>query len=304
MQLALPQHMNADRMTRLALTAFSQNETLQKCTPHSIASCVMMSAQTGLEIGVGGQAYLVPYFDRKKNAYICTFIPGWKGLVDLVARAGRATVWTGVVFPGDEFEYQLGDAPFCRHKPGDGGDGQKFTHVYAIGRVRDAQMPVIEVWSIAKVMKHLQRYNKQGERHYALSNDNNMEMYGRKVALLQVLKYMPSSIELQSAETAEHAAEEGRGLVIDGDFVTVANPDPEESTDPITGEITTPDAQIKTKQPEASPTFAQLHDFIVKRAKTIEEASGALADAVALPQDQQRDLAAAFNEKWTPPAGK
>ena len=214
--LALPKHLNADRMTRLALTAFSTSPALQKCTPQSIAASVMTAAQLGLEINVGGQGYLVPYGNT------CTFVPGWKGLVDLVARAGRATVWTGVVMPGDAFEYQLGDAPFCRHKPGDeiGGD---WTHVYAVGRVRDAQMPVIEVWTRAKVSAHLKAYNKVGGRHYAHQGENNFEMYGRKVALLQVLKYMPASVELHNAIEVSHAAEAGMPVTIDGDFVRVSD---------------------------------------------------------------------------------
>ena len=213
MALALPKHMNADRMSRLALTAFSSTPALQKCTINSIAASIMTAAQLGLEPGINGQGYLIPYKDT------CTFVPGWKGLVDLVARAGRATVWTGAVYPGDKFDYQLGDEPFCRHQPGDGGD--QFTHVYAIGRVRDAQMPVIEVWTRGKVNKHLDQYNKVGGRHYAFASESNFEMYARKVALLQVLKYMPSSIELSNALTVSHAAEEGKGVVIDGDFVTV-----------------------------------------------------------------------------------
>ena len=53
-------------------------------------------------------------------------------------------------------------------------------------------MAVIEVWTRAKVEWHLKQYNKVGKRHYALQNENNFEMYGRKVALLQVLKYVPS----------------------------------------------------------------------------------------------------------------
>lgn len=226
MALALPKHMNADRMTRLALTAFSTTPALQQCSPQSIAASVMTAAQLGLEPGIGGQGYLIPY----KNT--CTFVPGWKGLVDLVSRSGRATVWTGAVRAGDEFEYQLGDAPFCRHKPGDNDDGQPFTHVYAIGRVRDAAMPTIEVWSRAKVEKHLKRYNKVGGRHYALTDENNFEMYARKVALLQVLKYMPASIELANAITVSNAVEEGRGVVLEGDFVHV-----QESVDQDTGEI-------------------------------------------------------------------
>lgn len=225
MALALPKHLNADRMGRLALTAFSSTPALQKCTTNSIAASIMTAAQLGLEPGINGQGYLIPYGNT------CTFVPGWKGLVDMVARAGRATVWTGAVYEGDKFDYQLGDDPYCRHKPGDGGD--LFTHVYAIGRVKDAQMPVIEVWTRAKVMKHLNQYNKVGNRHYALQNENNLEMYARKVALLQVLKYMPSSIELANAIAVSHAAEAGQGAVIEGDFVVL-----NETTDQDTGEIT------------------------------------------------------------------
>jgi recombination protein RecT len=185
MALALPKHMNADRMARLALTAFSTNPDLQACTPQSIAGSIMTAAQLGLEPGINGQGYLIPYKGT------CTFVPGWKGLVDLVARSGRATVWTGVVYPGDSFDYQLGDAPFCRHIPGDGEEGDEFSHVYAIGRVRDASMAVIEVWTRNKVKKHLKQYNQVGGRHYANASENNFEMYARKVALLQVLKYLP-----------------------------------------------------------------------------------------------------------------
>ena len=238
--LALPKHMNADRMARLALTAFSSNPDLQQCTGTSIAASIMTAAQLGLEPGINGQGYLIPYKGT------CTFVPGWKGLVDLVSRSGRATVWTGAVYDGDAFDYQLGDSPYCRHRPGDGDEDAGFTHIYAIGRVRDAEMPVIEVWTRGKVQRHLKRYNKIGNRHYALSSENNFEMYARKVALLQVLKYMPQSIELSNAIEASHAAEDGRGVVIDGDFVQVQDPvdntPPADGTsvDPDTGEVNKP----------------------------------------------------------------
>jgi len=93
-------------------------------------------------------------------------------------------------------------------------------------------MPVIEVWTRGKVQKHLTQYNKVGGRHYAMTNESNFEMYARKVALLQVLKYMPSSIELANAITVSHAAESGQHAVIEGDFVTISD-----SVDPSSGEI-------------------------------------------------------------------
>lgn len=213
--LALPKHMTADRMARLALTQFSSNEKLQQCAPMSIAAAVMTASTLGLEIGVDGQGFLVPY------GRTCTFVPGWKGLTDLANRSGRCSVWTGAVFTGDDFDYALGDSPFVRHKPAEENDPEKLTHVYAIGRVNGSQWPVIEVWTIGKVWKHRDQYNKVGNRHYSYRDP---EMYARKVPLLQVLKYMPKSIELQKALEVANAAEQGRGVVIDGDFVTMTDP--------------------------------------------------------------------------------
>ncbi len=250
LELALPKHLNVDRMARLAMTAFSTTPHLDECSANSIAGSLMTAGQLGLEPGVNGQGWLIPYFDTRKKTYICTFVPGWKGLVDLVARAGRATVWTGVVMAGDAFDYQLGDSPFCRHKPGDEIDGA-WTHVYAVGRVRDAQMPVIEVWTRAKVQKHLNAYNRVGDRHYAKASENNFLMYGRKVALLQVLKYMPQSIELANASRLADLADTGKGVVLEGDFVSLVDGD--------TGEVPPPPPAAPPAAgtpPAASPTPA------------------------------------------------
>lgn len=210
---ALPKHLNPDRMVRLALTAFSQNKALQACDPKTVFSSIIVLSQLGLEPGIDGQGYLVPYKG------ICTPIPGWKGYVDLVSRAGRATVWTGAVFDGDDFDYQLGDTPYLKHRPGDENDESKLTHVYAIGRVKGAEFPVIEVWTVGKIIKHRDKYNKVGKGHYSF---NNLEMYARKIPLLQVLKYMPKSVELQSAMEVDLAATQGKTSdFINGEFVTM-----------------------------------------------------------------------------------
>lgn len=215
--LALPAHLKPERMIRLAMTSFSQNKALQNCDLNSIFSSVIIAAQLGLEIGVGGQGYLVPYKGK------ATFVPGWQGLVDLVSRAGRATVWTGAVYQGDHFEWGLGDNPFVKHQPsGDGDSWRDITHVYAIGRVNGSQYPVIEVWTMDRVIRHLNKYNKVGANHYALKDDSqNMEMYARKVVLLQVLKYMPKSIEVQKAVDVSNAVDSGKNFTFDGDIVVV-----------------------------------------------------------------------------------
>lgn len=216
MSAGIASHMSVDRLLRSVDVAMMQNRQLQECSELSIYQSVSVAANLGLEI-VGGQGYLVPYKGT------CTFVPGWQGLVDLVSRTGRATVWTGAVFDGDVFDYALGDSPFIRHQPQGEDDPAKITHVYAVGRVKGAEWPIIEVWTMPRVQKHLKKYNKVGARHYAF---DNMEMYARKVVLLQVLKYMPKSQELNNAIMASTAADTGERInTIDGIFTVVPEDD-------------------------------------------------------------------------------
>lgn len=214
MALALPKHLNPDRMLRLALTCFSTTPALRQCTAKSILGSIVVACQLGLEPGVRGQGYLIPY----KNT--CTFVPGWQGLVGLLNNTGRATAWTGCVFDGDKFDFELGSAPKCVHIPGDNyGDPNKIKWVYAVGKVNGSEQPVIEAWPMSRVLKHRDRYNKVGAKHYSFQN---IEMYARKVVLLQVLKYMPSSIELNNAIVASDAAEMGNtSRVEDGTIIDV-----------------------------------------------------------------------------------
>lgn len=214
--LALPKHLNQDRMIRLALTAFSQNKALMGCSMTSVAASIITASQMGLEIGVAGQGYLVPYKGT------CQFVPGWQGVVDLVNRAGRAAVWTGAVFDGDEFDYALGDAPYVKHRPGGENDPKKLLYTYAIGRINGSQWPVIEVWSQQRLLNHFHKFNKVGDRHYA---NTNWEMYVRKIPLLQVCKYMPKSIELNTAINIEGAIESGKAFTMDGEFAVLEGAD-------------------------------------------------------------------------------
>ena len=227
--LALPKHLTADRMARLALTAFSTSPKLQECDPKSIAASIMTAGQLGLEVGVNGAGYLVPY------GRTCTFVPGWKGLVDLVARSGRGTVFTGVIFKDQEYTYTDGARrDLIIHNETDLDDPEDITHAYAIGWVKDAAMPMIELWRVSKIEKHRDKYNKVGKSHYSY---RDWEMYCRKVPLLQVLKYMPCSVEVANAMAVSNASESGRGVTIENGIVIDTDSHGVESIDKSTGEI-------------------------------------------------------------------
>lgn len=196
--LALPKHLQPERMLRIALTCMRMNPKLIECDPQTILASVMLAAQLGLEPGVLGQCYLIPY---KKT---CTLVPGWQGILDLVNRAGKAAAWTGAVYDGDRLEWMLGDQPYLRHRPC--GEEETLTHVYAIARTMTSAWPIIELWPIHKVWKHRDRYNRVGDQHYSYKHP---EMYARKVVLLQALKYVPRSVELAVAYNLDAGAETG-----------------------------------------------------------------------------------------------
>lgn len=289
-QIALPKHMNAERMTRLAVTAFSTNKALRDCDFTSIAGSVILAAQMGLEIGVAGQGYLVPYKGK------ATFVPGWQGIVDLVNRSGRATVWTGAVRDGDFFEYALGDRPFITHRPGDAdeGDWTNITHVYAVGRVNGAEWPVIEVWSMKKVMKHRDKTNKVGSRHYSYEHP---EMYARKIPLLQVAKYMPKTIELSTAIDADGRHEQGQAPAMDGSWVEVDPPEQAaeepapapETSQPVNSESSermSATAQTNGSAAQESPALARFRASI-REAGTLQKLAAVIK---TLPPDVKQTL--------------
>lgn len=234
---ALPRHLNPDRMSRIALTAFRRNPKLAQCDPRSVIASVIQASQLGLEIDTLGRAFLVPYGRE------CQFIPGWKGLVELVNRSGQGTVWTGAVFQGDEFDYSLGDSPFVKHKPAGEFDPQLLQFAYAIGRPTGSEWPIIEVWPIARVIKHRDRYNKVGKGHYSF---DNLEMYARKTALMQVLKYMPMSPEMVQAVELDAAGQAGEQHLdtkdaIDGTWTPVAEVEPVSDSN---GEVFNPENHL------------------------------------------------------------
>src|SRR3569833_986831 len=67
---ALPRHLNAERMTRIATTEYRKNPALGECEIRCVFGAIISLAQLVLEPGVLGQAYLIPYKG------VCTAVPG------------------------------------------------------------------------------------------------------------------------------------------------------------------------------------------------------------------------------------
>lgn len=92
MALALPRHMTADRLARIATTEIRKTPALAKASQESFLGAIMQCAQLGLEPGSAlGHAYLLPFGNGKDkyNRSNVQLIIGYRGMIDLARRSGQ-----------------------------------------------------------------------------------------------------------------------------------------------------------------------------------------------------------------------
>lgn len=152
MALAIPNSMSVDRLARVFVTELRKNPKLMACDKMSLMSCMMQTAQLGLEVGVIGHVYLVPFGKE------CQLIVGYKGLLALALRSAQVrSINAQCVYEDDEFDFQMGTEPFLKHKPNLNNNG-KMIAVYAVATLSDGTktfdvMSVKEVEAIKKRSK-------------------------------------------------------------------------------------------------------------------------------------------------------
>lgn len=203
-QRALPRGMDADRVARLALTVVRQSEmqaqasnrpqmSLTACSPASFAGALMTAAALGLEPGVNGEAYLVPY---KRE---CQLIIGYQGYAKLFWQNPLARhIDAQAVYANDEFDYAYGTEPFLRHKPANGDRGDLIAY-YAVATLSTGGSSFV-VLSPDEVKKL-----RGGKVGTSGNIDDPMRWMERKTALRQLIKTLPRSTMLNHALVADEA---------------------------------------------------------------------------------------------------
>lgn len=229
---ALPKHLDADRVARLALTAVRRDPNLARCAPESFAGALLTAASLGLEIG-NGEAYLVPYGRE------CTFIPGYQGIVKLYWQHPLAEhIDAQTVYEHDDFDYAYGLDPYLRHKPAHGDRGA-VVYYYAVAKLKSGARAFVVL--TPDEVKEL-RGGKVGPSK-SFKGGDPMRWMERKTALRQLLKTLPKSTTLVQALDAD----EQRGTTLlrrlegGAPHAIAAEPEqapqPEPAVDYATGEI-------------------------------------------------------------------
>ncbi|WKB52985.1 recombination protein RecT [Eleftheria terrae] len=296
---ALPRHMTAERMARIATTEMRKVPKLGECDPMSFLGAVIQCAQLGLEPGNSlGHAYLLPFDKRKKVGdqwqvvgTECQLIIGYRGMIDLARRSGQIVSLTArSVYANDTFSYRFGINETIEHVPAEGERGE-FTHVYAVAKLKDGgvQFEVMTRHDIERVRNESQGYRTAVQ--YKKQDNPWMKHFdemAKKTAIRRLFKYLPVSIEIQRAvgldELADAGVSQQNSAVIDGDFRFVAEDDEQ--------------APAPTLPPAApAVTYAQAADAISK-ATSVETAGLALDEARdSLPPDQFDDLVKVFKAR-------
>jgi len=191
---ALPRHLETERFARVALTAIRNDRNLQACFDTaqgqaSILGAIMQAATLGLEPGVLGQGWLVPY--RRKGVQECQWITGYRGMIDLARRSGAIkTIYAHTVYQKDEFEFSFGMGGTLKHRPSLEADRGQLLGVYAFAELEGGAfqydfLPLSEVQKIKA---------SSAAGNYGPWKDHFEEM-AKKTAIRRLFKYLPISVD-------------------------------------------------------------------------------------------------------------
>tara|TARA_R110000824_G_scaffold137154_2_gene301210 strand:- start:8934 stop:10037 length:1104 start_codon:yes stop_codon:yes gene_type:complete len=122
----LPSNIHKERFLRNIIMQIKMNDGLKNCSISSIAKACVQASTLGLDIGVLGSAYLVPY---GKDAQLAI---GYQGYIDLAYRSGMKAIRTGIVRENDSYTATHED----------------FTHEYDPFGTNATRGPVVGVYAI------------------------------------------------------------------------------------------------------------------------------------------------------------
>ena len=194
--MAAPKGMEASQLVRDALTALRQNPQLANCSQASVLGGLMTCAQLGLRPGVLGQAWLIPFRDKRQGGQqVAQLVIGYQGLVELAHRSGQIKSLIGrVVYENDVFDVDYGLNDTLVHKP----------------TMRGSKGAAVAYYTIAK-------FNTGGHAFFVMSHDDMLEYRDRhaksksgpwrtdfdamalKTTVRQLAKWLPKSTELATA---------------------------------------------------------------------------------------------------------
>jgi recombination protein RecT len=266
----LPKGYTGERLVTGALVSMMANPELLKCDPASVALACARVAQWGLDLGT--TAHLVPF------GKVCTPIPDYKGLIEILCAAGVRKVEAREVRQGEHFEFALGTDPYLRHQP-NGKSNAPIVAAYAIAWLRTGvtQFEVMTADEINQVRSKSKSWAK-GELTY---------WYARKTVIRRLAKYVAKSPRLNAVLRAD---EVDLGEAVDADDELLARLEPGPAS-----YLPGNHAQIRdggyqeNREPVTPEVKTEVVDMAARPAPEKPLPADPYVPAAAEPSDQQLD---------------
>lgn len=195
---ALPKHMDPDRLARIALTTIRTNPMLLQCSIESLMASVMQAAQLGLEPGLLGHCYLIPFKNKNLGTVEVQFIVGYKGMIDLARRSGNIqSISVREVYKNDHFKLQYGLEDTLEHIPYHLREDKEFTEP---GALRGAYM-VAKFKDGGHQIHYMSKQEIDDRRKRSKASSNGpwvtdyIEMV-KKTVVRSAWKWLPISVEV------------------------------------------------------------------------------------------------------------
>lgn len=315
----LPKHLNAERLLKVAQIAATTTPALAKCDVPSLVGAIGQCAQMGLEPNtVLGHAYLVPFNTKRKDANgndkwvnSVQVIIGYKGLIDLARRSGQIiSIAAHEVCEQDKFELVYGLDERLTHTPSLGERGEVIGF-YSVAKLKDGGH-AFEFMSTAQILAIRDKSQGWQQAVKFKKQDNHpwtahfIEM-GRKTVIRRLAKFLPLSIEFQTAAAIDEFAEAGKDQhlesTLDGYYSILGDDAPfvgdeeegggseeettqrseqgqeQEQVDTYTGEIITP-------EPEQDDRYRDMR-LVLSECRTVSDISRIVADLTPIQKKDE-----------------
>lgn len=203
----LPEHLDSDRFSTIALRQMNAIPELKLCTLASVAGAIMQAGTLGLEIATQGECWLIPRQEGKgqDRHWEASLQIGYLGHLALAWRSSQvAAIQVDVVIRGDAFDYQRGTSGYLHHKPQKGRtmDPDQIEYAYAIVQTVMGG----EVWMVLDKIE-IERLRKSGPSGNSPAWKNWYDQMAMGKALKRTLKFCPKSRELARAITLDDSSD-------------------------------------------------------------------------------------------------
>lgn len=202
--------LDPSRLVRCIISSIARTPALLECTTASIVIAAAQACAVGLEPGTAlGHSYLVPYGN------ICTFIPGYRGLILLASKSGAITnADADLICEKDQWREVRGMGRRIEHEPFRNKTAAAFTE--KDGEENGGRGPVIAAYVVFTLPNGKETYelmdlsDLEKIRNRSKAKDNGPwktdtgEMY-RKTVTKRGLKYRPIDTITQAAEQLSDA---------------------------------------------------------------------------------------------------